>query len=120
MPKYLTALQVSPLANRLWILDADFVVETEKAGTLTIPAGFIFDGNSLPRALWWESLPTDYFEAGCVHDYLYRFGDDRKLADEVYRDLLALHGVGKVKRNLRYFALRMFGGIAYAHDKEKA
>jgi hypothetical protein len=60
------------------------------------------------------ATPTDFIEAGCIHDWLYRLGAvDRKLADQVYDEVLNALGMGAVRRKLRYFALRMFGGSSY-------
>lgn len=44
----------------------------------TVPEGFITDGASVPRPLWWLYPPFgDDYEAGAtLHDYLYRFAED--------------------------------------------
>lgn len=113
MAKFVTRLQVSQVVNRLWITTAWFIVETREAGMVEIPPDFTFDGNSLPRALWWLSVPTDFLEAGAVHDFLYHYGDDRRVADRAYKEVLHLQGMGVVRRWARYAALRLFGGIAF-------
>jgi hypothetical protein len=120
MPKFLTRLVYSSVEghNQLWITDAPFVVWSDILGRITVPAGFIFDGNSLPRVMRLVSLPSDYMETGCVHDWLYREGVPRELADLVYRELMGYQGAGKVRRTVRYAALRLFGGIAYREDAE--
>jgi hypothetical protein len=116
--KFITRLAVSKVANsRLWILDAPFIVQSKIVGELEIPEDFIFDGNSLPRFMWFVSLPTDYLETGCIHDYLYRFGKDRKVADEVYREFLEFQGAGTFRRDTRYAMLRMFGGAAFKKNQ---
>jgi len=118
MAKFHSKLVISPVGeHRLWITECPFVVETLAAGIVTVPAGFLFDGNSLPRLMWWYSLPTDFLEAGCLHDYLYRYGRDRKVADQAYTEVLELQGQNKVSRGLRYTALRLFGGIAFKKDQ---
>jgi hypothetical protein len=105
-----TRLLVAPVGNgRLWITESPFVVESEIAGMIEVPAGFLFNGNSVPRVTWFVSPPSDYLEAGCVHDFLYAYGDDRKLADQVYREILELQGMSKARRNFRYAVLRLFG-----------
>jgi hypothetical protein len=113
MAKFLTRLNVSPVVNRLWITNDWFIVETREAGLVEIPPNFMFDGNSLPRFLWWLSVPTDFLEAGATHDYLYRYGDDQKVADRAYKEVLHLQGMGKVRRWARYVALRLFGWMAF-------
>lgn len=117
MAKFITKLDVSPVVHRLWITNAWFIVETDAAGMVEIPPGFLFDGNSLPRPLWWLSMPTDFLEAGAIHDFLYRYGTDRKVADRTYEEVLRLQGMGKVRRWGRYAALRVFGGIAFKKDQ---
>jgi hypothetical protein len=124
MSKFITELQVSKVLvdgkdTRMWITDEPFIVESDLVGVLEIPAGFAFDANSLPRAMWWASLPTDYLETGCIHDFLYRFSKDRKLADQVYREFLEYQGAGKVRRNMRYAMLRLFGGKAFKNNQQQ-
>lgn len=118
MTRFITKLVYSGVEghNRLWITEAPFAFESQIVGLVEIPAGFVFDGNSLPRFMWWLSLPTDYMETGCIHDYLYRFHDNRKECDQVYREMLAYQGANRARRGLRYAALRLFGGKAYAED----
>jgi hypothetical protein len=121
LPIFHTKLIVSQIGReRLWLTEAPFVVESAYAGLIEIPAGFLFDGNSVPRLTWSISPPSDYLASACVHDYLYRYFNDRKLADVVYRELLGAQGMGKAQRNLRYLMLRLFGGHAFrkhAHNK---
>ena len=119
MAKFITKLDVSPVPGpgRLWITDAPFVVESDIMGVIQIPAGFVFDGNSLPRVVWVESLPTDFLESGCVHDWLYKHNSNRKENDQVYREMLKVQGVGKFRRNFRYWVLRLAGGRAFKQDQ---
>lgn len=115
MARFVTELVLRPLPGerRLWQLLMPLVYESGYVGTITVPAGFVFDGNSLPRILWMISVPTDYMGAGCIHDYLYRVGDDRKVADLVYVEALEVLGAGPVRRQTRYVALRLFGAKAF-------
>jgi hypothetical protein len=42
--------------------------------TYIIPAGFIFDGASIPRLFWNMLSPSGYlFLAGLVHDFIYKY-----------------------------------------------
>lgn len=102
-----------PLPGRKWRVAQAFTVVTATVGTITIPAGFICDLNSMPRAMWWESTPTDYPEAGATHDWLYYLQVDKAIADAVYLELLMALGMGSFRAHARYYALRMFGGPAY-------
>jgi len=114
---FLTPLVLRPLSHRLWQLQANFVVESDVAGQVFVPAGFVCDLSSMPRALWWESTPTDYAEAGVLHDYAYH---DHRLprdtADALYRETLLALGMGRWRAAVRYRALRLFGSVAYRHD----
>lgn len=113
MTGFITNLVVSQTRNGEWLTQAPFVVESNLVGIIEIPAGFAFDANSLPRLAWIVSVPTDYMESGCIHDFLYRHCPDRKLADDVYAEFLAFQGMGEIRRAVRYTALRLFGGPAY-------
>ena len=80
---------------------------------MTVPLGFICDLNSMPRFLWWASTPSDYPEAGVVHDWLYFAQAPRAIADAVYREILVALGMDGARAHARYLALRAFGGSAY-------
>lgn len=102
-----------PLSARRWRVQDDFVVEMKTAGCVQIPSGFICDLNSMPRFLWWASTPTDYPQAGAVHDFLYHVQAGQARADAAYLEILLTLGMSKWRARLRYHALRMFGRSAY-------
>lgn len=108
-----------PLAHRKWRVDRTFVIITVAAGMVVIPAGFICDLNSMPRAMWWESTPTDYPQAGATHDWLYDQQEAKDVADRAYLEILLGMGMGGFRAHARYYALRLFGGWAYrSHAKQ--
>lgn len=100
-------------ARKRYRVEADFRVWHAELGERLIPAGYEFNGNSMPRLLWIFSTPDDYMEAGAVHDHLY---DDaaipRGLADRVYRDILEYMGMYGAVRWTRWIILRGFGWAA--------
>lgn len=117
MKQYILTLQ--PLPGRKWRLAKDYVISTVAGGTITVPKGFVCDLNSMPRFLWWASTPTDFPEAGTVHDYLYDQQWPRAVCDAVYLEVLLMLGMGQVRARCRYIALRIFGCPAYrSHAKE--
>jgi hypothetical protein len=84
------------ISTTLWIVDEPLVVDLDCLGTrVTVPAGFVFDFNSVPRFLWRLLPPTDFGEAGAVHDYLYRRDCvpcvKRVYADQAHRELMEWH-----------------------------
>lgn len=112
---------------RRFKLDSDFVYDDPEAGIkVVVPARFITDFNSSPRLLWWYFAPTDYPEAGLVHDWLYQHPDSfqryyikyyqepytpivpltRQECDAVHRRILELKGMRLTKRQLAYGTLR--------------
>lgn len=78
---------------------------------------FDFDGASIPRIFW--SLigsPTtgSYTRAACLHDGLYSSqAFPRKKCDELFLEAMKSDGVGYIRRNLLYNAVRMGGSGAY-------
>ena len=45
----------------------------------TIPSGFIFDGASVPRCLWWFLSPVGLLLIpGLIHDFNYRYNNDNE------------------------------------------
>lgn len=104
---------LSPRENRRWEVMERFTVYSAIAGTIVVPQGFITDLNSIPRFLWWASTPSDYPEAGVVHDCAYRGFLPRDIADRVYAELLTFMGMSDARVAGRYMALRLFGWHAY-------
>ena len=116
---FLTDLILDPLPYQQWRVVEPFIVDGTIAGRIEVPDGFICNLNSIPRPFWSISLPTDYPEAGVVHDWGYRGNLPREVADSVYRDILEHLGMGRTRRNMRYWAVRGFGGMHYGPDADR-
>lgn len=90
---------------------------------LVIPAGFEWDGASIPSYLHSFLDPRDYgiLLASCSHDYLYgRSGEvfydlklTRKQIDMIFYDEMKFHGVGSFEASIIYSAVRLFGGAHF-------
>jgi len=86
------------------------------AEVVLVPAGFVTDYASVPRA------PLTYWlfggvgdEAAVVHDFLYEKGlVPRDVADEVYAEALAACGVPAWRRGPMWAAVRLFGAGRYS------
>jgi len=92
--------------------------------TITVPAGFRCDGESIPQCLRWLVPPFGQTKRGAfVHDYLYRLGGymlggslvrvTRAGADAVYRELVTAKGLPAWRSAMRYGVLRLVGGLAW-------
>lgn len=85
-------------------------------GDLTIGQGFVSDGASVPQFLWDRFPPFGlYLESAIVHDYFCDLGKvnaspiDYKTAALIFREAMKVQGVGRIKRNTMYQAVRWFG-----------
>lgn len=99
---------------------------------ITVPAGFTFDGESIPAFLHGLVPPFGQSKRGaCVHDYLYRNhgyrtpeGDfhavTRAQADAVYRELVRAKGLPSWRAAVRWGVLRLVGGIAWKASFKEA
>lgn len=100
--------------ERLICITEDYGALTE-CGFVTIKAGFLSDGASIPRVCW--SIighPYEgYLQAAAVHDWLYRKGNGydftRAEADMVLRDLMEDLGYSWAKRWAFWSAVRAGG-----------
>lgn len=86
------------------------VTKTTKIAGYTVPEGFITDGASVPRFLWWLFPPVGrYFAAAVVHDHALAsglgWGESNDLFKEVLRDL----GIAAWRRELMVAAVRLNG-----------
>jgi hypothetical protein len=105
--------------TRWFILEHYFRCITSK-GAVTIPTGFRTDGASIPKAFHNIMGPFgEYFPAAIFHDWAYSkasngyFPADRKMADDVFKELMFNVGVPWLTREIIYQAVRGFGWRSY-------
>lgn len=116
---------VARLADNVFIVTHPLRYQIEVTPeVIIVPAGFLTDLASIPRALWWFESPIDRSMAPAViHDYLY--WDQRCTKDEADAVLFVAMGesrVGRVTRNAVYAGVRTpFGDSAFENNgKAKA
>lgn len=82
---------------------------------IVVPRGFITDMASVPRFLWWLYSPFgSYGNAAILHDWLYSSElFSRKTCDQIFRHAMQVSGVNVIRRNIIYFAVRMFGWLVW-------
>lgn len=99
-----------------YTLLAAFDYDTSLGLTIHVPAGFVTDFASVPRALW-PLLPPNgrYGKAAVIHDYLYRtYGAGSKIvADAIFYEAMKALGVNPIVRGVMYLAVHFFGGKSY-------
>ena len=100
---------------------------TYRVGTtshvIVVPAGFVTDFASTPRAIWSVLPPTGrYQQAAIVHDFLYwDQGCTREQADALLRVAMAESKVDPGQRDIIWSAVRSFGSSAWtANARAKA
>lgn len=93
------------------------VLDDGRVFKIEVRAGFAFDGCSVPRALWrlcGHPMEVPRVAAALAHDWLYAAHVcDRATADEIFREICRMVGVGWVRRQTEYTALRWCGGAAW-------
>ena len=89
---------------------------------ITVPAGFVTDFASVPRALWAIEPPLgDAGKAAVLHDWLYETGErSRADADAIFLEAMAVLEVEWWKRRLIYRAVRVFGTGGYKERRLEA
>jgi hypothetical protein len=85
-----------------------------------VPAGFEWDGASIPRFLWRivdSPFQPDLMVPSLVHDYLYSQGDKsgyiREQADKLFKKLLIANGVDEDLAKTMYAGVKVGGGSHY-------
>ena len=122
------------LATRNWVLTDDWKYNIN-GEEYVIPAGFQFDGASIPKFLRTFFSPVGVLLiGGLVHDYAYKYktclkknkkstmGDlTQKQADEIFRDINVIVNGFYVMNYLSYYSLRLGGFLAWnGHRKRNA
>lgn len=91
----------------------DWRCTLENDAVLTIRRGFAFDGASIPRLFWrcaGHPFEMPMLAAATAHDALYSaelFG--RHECDRLFRELMRRAGIGRIKRNAVWLAVRAAG-----------
>jgi len=122
------------LSTRNWTLTEDWKYNID-GEEYVIPAGFQFDGASIPKFLRSFFSPVGVLlMGGLVHDYAYKYktllkknkkdtmGElTQKRADEIFRDInIIVNGFYTMNR-LAYWSLRIGGFVAWnGHRKKNA
>lgn len=121
------------LSTRNWQLTKDFTYKIDGKEYI-IPAGFQFDGASIPKFLRTFFSPVGVLlVGGLVHDYAYKYAClkrtgkgallmlDQKRADEIFRDInIEVNGF-YFMNYLAYWSLRLGGFVAWnGHRKNNA
>ncbi len=90
-------------------------------GVITVPAGFVTDGASIPKVFWSIMSPFgEYFEAAVIHDFLYSRKSevyDRFVADNIFKEAMYNIGVPWPTREIIYRAVRLFGWRFFKGEK---
>lgn len=81
--------------------------------------GYIFDGASIPRALWsiaGSPFTGNYTYAACVHDILYQSRSvERWEADDIFKHIMKLDKVSSFRRYVMWSAVRLGGWVPYSN-----
>ena len=101
-----------------WTVDCHWRSQLVKGRAVLIDRGFATDGASIPRIAWrliGHPWSKDLLPHALAHDALYA-GEllDRKACDRWFLDSMTLAGVGLVKRNAIYAAVRVGGGCVWS------
>ena len=84
---------------------------------VVILKGFVTDGATVPRLLWWLFPPiSSYFNATLVHDYLLSIGTNRLIADRVFKRVALKSNVSKWVVNTMYASIVIYGFIRKPSD----
>ena len=104
------------LTSGKYKLKEDFTFSNSE-GTWTVPAGFTFNGASVPRIPFVHAIfGGKAIEASCLHDFLYKTKPcSRKTADKAF--LIEMKRFNNPKfslaRHSMYHAVRTFGWAKY-------
>ena len=118
---FTTPLEIEYIDGRKWRVTAEFDYYLDwnnlASRKITVPAGFVTDFASIPRAFW-DILPHTglYGKAAVIHDYLYVQGGKvppdqftKKQADRIFYEAMGVLGVGQPTRYIMWKAVSAFG-----------
>jgi hypothetical protein len=107
------------LDNGSWKLQDDFSYYNDYI-QVTVKSNFTTDGASIPKVFWsvvGNPLENDLLKPSIIHDGLYTLMQlPRDKCDKLLKEMLLFNGTSKVKANLVYYAVRIFGGSHWKKD----
>lgn len=122
MSEFKTKLRVES-DGKYWVLFEALVFDSDIiAGIVKVPVGFRTDFASVPRIPFIYSLfGNQSHSAAVIHDWLYSGQEliSRKTADLIFKEAMKKRGQTKWRRNLMFWAVRLFAGFAYKPFMEK-
>lgn len=93
--------------NTFRLID-DMIYETKSGVIITVPKGF-----KTNFANWIRPTGT-FVEAAVIHDYLYDSKMfTRKQADKIFKEAMVRGGSSRLRVNLFYYGVRLFGKFYY-------
>lgn len=123
MSRFTKALVVSPLADgKTWVVLGSFGYEVGRKGSgdvIDVSEGFMTDFASIPK-LFRVVVPRwgKYGNATVIHDWLYWSHErERREADDILFEAMGELSVAPWRRNLIYWAVKIFGGIAWTRNR---
>lgn len=106
------------MSDNTMLLAEEYQFSLQGIGGLTldviVPSGYLFDGASIPRALWTlvgSPMDPQFVRAALIHDWLCDHvveRRDRRLADDIFLYLLDYSNVPECKRYAMYAGVRMY------------
>jgi len=113
---------------RHWKVIVDMDIELSDGRRLVIKEGFVFDGASIPKWLWWLFKPMDDGALGdVIHDKLWvdkvkeishfdgSIFEARKYSENNRLEYRKSHAPDKkIKNYVTHYFLRWFGGLWYS------
>ena len=128
---FLKGLVIWLLSTRNWKITKDWKYRMN-GNEYIIPAGFQFDGASIPKFLRTFFSPVGVIlVGGLVHDYMYKYSAlkrtgkgglllvDQKKADEIFRDInIEVNGF-YFMNYLSYWSLRLGGWVAWNGHRKR-
>ncbi len=120
-PLSITEISAKP---RQWRVDRPFTYYIGQEGSaywVRVLPGFVCDGGSIPRCVWWLDSPLgDGCQSYFLHDLMYQAeAGDRAFCDNILAESLSILPLGWTRRNIIYQQVRMWGWMAWnAHTPE--
>ena len=115
-------LVVSGKQRGEWILTKPFSVMW-RGGQVIAEAHFVTDGPSVPKVARSIISLKNAWRASVIHDWLYVMEPStwtRKKADKLFYDCLRADGVGWLRAQAMYRAVRVGGGHLWAKAKSRS
>ena len=122
MSQYLSELHACEITDKIWMLDAPLIYQSDQFGVIEVPRGFYTDFASVPRVpIAYQFFGDRAHKSAVLHDYGYRIDATPQLtfmqANDLFLEAMEVGGHSLCVRYPMFWGVVLGGWWSYHKHK---